>query len=317
MFNYLSRYRFFLAFLLLLPSCASSWSEAQKEELTSLTARVEFDANQAYQEPLANAPDSGVGLVTMPLPGTSLVEGAIIGVLGQLAKEADAAGARKELTTKYAGAIAKAPRSIPADFGKQIERRVAQRLANNSFYKGRYRSNSQNQFRTTVDKVGYVRVPKVLKGELLLTPTISGTHSFNIGSSQVVESRSFSFTASDSAQTLPYFIENPAYTRQVFASLADQVAMQIEGILNIGVGLEGAAEAIPFPTASPIINSQPTSKSRLNEVSGGGSATNQQPAAEAFAPVEKKDARHTVVIDTTPLNCFSRLFRVTTTIPFS
>jgi len=152
----------------LLSSCASKFTAAQREALSTVAVAPVSVKSDAYSEPYGG--DRGAAS-NAALTGTSSGTGAIGGVVGSLVGESIAAsqnGIFKAKNKQYFPAIKGNTPEISGPIGKKL----GADLKADPFFGSRLRESSPNQITGNVTSYGLVRSGKGGDGNLLMTPRV-------------------------------------------------------------------------------------------------------------------------------------------------
>lgn len=154
--------------LILLPSCATKFTAAQRDALSTLAIKRTEVKSNAYAEPYGGDRQSanGAGMV-----GATSGTGAIGGALGALIGESIAATQDNMFRGKSKGFFAAVQSNTP-DVGSIVNEQLVSGVKREPFYGPRIRKDSPNTITSKVTSYRLVRNGKDKDGNLLLTPQI-------------------------------------------------------------------------------------------------------------------------------------------------
>lgn len=162
----------------LLASCATKFSEAQKQSLSTVAVAPGTLAAKAYQEP-----DGGdrAAAQTAAMAGVNSGTGAIGGALGSIIGESIAATQDSLYDAKnkqhYSRIQEITPNPAPI-----LSQKLKTNLEDDAFFGQRLKPASPNQFKVEVLNYGLVRASKTNEGEILVTPRVTARFSLVDGS---------------------------------------------------------------------------------------------------------------------------------------
>lgn len=162
-----------LSVTLLLASCASKFTPAQRAELSSVTVAKTEIGGGAYEDPYGG---DGQMRDTMSNMQAGIGEGPIMGMVtplvGMATGSAIAGTQNNMFKGKNQGYFAAVKKNTPADLGDMLSRRLKESLALDPFFKSRIAASSGNSFTSEITTHRLVRVGKNDNGDLLFAPEI-------------------------------------------------------------------------------------------------------------------------------------------------
>lgn len=155
--------------LLLLSSCATKFTAAQREALATVAiARTEVKSD-AYSEPYGGDRGAAAGAAQV---GASSGTGAIGGVVGALIGESIAASQNGMFRGRNKGSFAAVQSRTPA-VGPLLDSQLAAGMKAEPFFASRIRNVSPNAITSKITSYHLVRNGKDRNGEILMAPRIT------------------------------------------------------------------------------------------------------------------------------------------------
>lgn len=173
--------------LLLLSSCATKFTAAQRDALSTLAITRTEVKSDAYAEPYGGdrKAASHAGMV-----GVTSCTGAIGGVLGALIGESIAATQDNMFRGKCKGSFAAVQSNTP-EVGSIVNEQLVSGIKREPFYGPRIRKDSPNTITSKITSYRLVRSGKDQDGNLLLTPQIIVVMSLNDASGNKLANGSY------------------------------------------------------------------------------------------------------------------------------
>jgi len=211
----------------LLPSCAQ-WNEAQKSKLSTVAIAPVGMTAGAYRKPVG-AQNIQVQ-VTGQVGNGSFGQGAAAGALIALGTEIAEAIQQKMFDSRYAVAIAAAPKTLPQDLGKRTQTALNRKVGMSPFFHGRLQPVSPNRMELVIKEYCYVRSGKV-GGEIVVRPVIVGQFEVTTPDEKLLDVP-VAGIATNHAAPITRFAADASFTSQAFdeavANLAVGVANQLD-----------------------------------------------------------------------------------------
>ena len=156
-----------------LASCATKFTEAQRQTLSTVTVASGTLAAKAYQEP-----DGGdrAAAQTAAMAGVNSGTGAIGGLLGSLIGESIAATQDSLYDAKHRQHYTRLQEVTPNP-APILSQKLKNNLEDDSFFGPRLKPASPNQFKIEVLNYGLVRASKTKEGDVLVTPRVTARFS--------------------------------------------------------------------------------------------------------------------------------------------
>ena len=232
----------------LLSSCSTTWTAADKAELTGVRVPAAEVAGDGFEGTRGH--DAGNG---------PYVQGGAIGAAGMTLIEGIAQGVQEESFRKrYGASIDKLPGTVPKDLDRLLSDQVSRSLNQQSFFKGRVSNTSPNALQIKITSIRFQR-QDVHNGDVLIAPVITGTYELRGGSGKSYLSEVAAGVGSTS--TPDRFAANPASVRTAFKVASDSFAAKVVTAINAKLGANPflragtaatAAAPEPEPGAGPI-----------------------------------------------------------------
>jgi hypothetical protein len=205
-----------------------SFTPQQKSQLSTVMVEVHPVTFSQYRAPVARQTSGGPApMVVGADPGAA----AVGGLLGALMVEG-IGNAQDSMFNKSNGdAIARAPKTIPANLTLQIHKAVARKVGASNLFQGKVREKSPNRLTIDIDGFGYVRAGKN-DGKVLMTPSFSGKLTITTGSGETILTQYVS-GASTVARPLEDFANHQKLADQGFNDAIEALASQVFAILEM------------------------------------------------------------------------------------
>lgn len=154
---------------LFLSSCASKFTAAQKEQLSTVAISPVSVADKAYKEP-----DGGdrAAANAAGMSGASAGAGALGGLVGALVGESIAATQNSVFKGKSKQYFESVKANTP-EAAQYVQTQLKKSIKEDAFFGSRLRDSSTNTFTTKLISYGLVRSGKEQDGDLLLTPQVA------------------------------------------------------------------------------------------------------------------------------------------------
>lgn len=165
-------------------SCATKFTPAQRDALSTVMVSSAMTKDKAYQEP--DAGDRGA-VQSSSMAGVSSGTGAIGGALGSIIGESIAATQDAMYDSKNKQHYSAVKTGSP-DVGKMVTSELTGMLREDEFFKSRIRQTSPNQFKAEVINYGLVRATKTKEGVVQMQPQVAVKFSLVDGSGKVLHS---------------------------------------------------------------------------------------------------------------------------------
>jgi hypothetical protein len=197
-----------LAASLLLPSCATKFSPAQRAKLSTVAVAATKVDSGAYEEPYGGDVQMRNNSMNVPASGA-------LGPLVGLAVGSAIAGTQNaSFKGKNRGYFAAVRKNTPTDLGKCLEGRLKESLKDDSFFRSRITETSGNLVTSDITNYRLIRVAKK-DGELTFTPEISADLHLKDTAGRNLAGRTYVATGSQ-PYTVAEFASSPAKTKQSY-----------------------------------------------------------------------------------------------------
>lgn len=166
----------------LLASCATKFTEAQRQSLSTVAVAPGTLAAEAYQEP--DGGDRGAAQAAA-MAGVNSGTGAIGGALGSIIGESIAATQDSLYDAKHRQHYTRLQEVTPNP-APILSQKLTKNLKDDSFFGPRLKPASPNQFKVEVLNYGLVRASKTTEGEILVTPRVTARFSLVDGAGKTL-----------------------------------------------------------------------------------------------------------------------------------
>ncbi len=203
-----------LAAALLLPSCATKFSPAQRAGLATVAVSGTTVDPEAYEEPYG-------GDIQMRNNASNVPATGVLGPLIGLSIGSAVAGTQNaNFKGKNCGYFDAVRKNTPTDLGKSLGGELKQSLQSDSFFRGRVAENSGNRVTSEISCYRLIRAGKKDNGELTLVPEISAAIYLQDSAGKKLAGRNYIATGSPS-YTVAEFAASSAKTKQAYEAAID------------------------------------------------------------------------------------------------